>query len=199
MRTKGGASREFAKKSWKISFNHFVKGRTWAQQKKIGLKDASFDPTYVREKASIAAIYSMGAPTQRASHAMVYINGMLWGLYIILEDPGTDEYLNSRFGNDNGSLWKCSGTLRYKGSDPELYNTSAYKAQNDNAEDNYEPLANFISVLNLTPDDQFEEQIQTVMNVEFFLRTLSLLRWPLGTMMESIMQTTTFSITILMG
>ena len=171
IRIQGGYSQTFAKKSWKISFSHFVSGRTWAQQKKISLKDASMDPLYLREKASIAAIYSMGAPTQRASHAMVYINGMLWGLYIILEDSGSNEYLNSRFGNDDGSLWKCSGDLAFLGSNPALYNMS-YKPENSNADD-YGPLENFISVLNLTPDDEFEEQIQTVMNVEFFLRTLT--------------------------
>jgi len=30
-----------------------------------------------------------------------------------------------------------------------------------------------LSILNLTPDDEFEEQIQTVFNVEYFLRTLA--------------------------
>eukprot|EP00008_Paramoeba_atlantica_P013325 CAMPEP_0201482706 /NCGR_PEP_ID=MMETSP0151_2-20130828/6969_1 /ASSEMBLY_ACC=CAM_ASM_000257 /TAXON_ID=200890 /ORGANISM="Paramoeba atlantica, Strain 621/1 / CCAP 1560/9" /LENGTH=440 /DNA_ID=CAMNT_0047865519 /DNA_START=601 /DNA_END=1923 /DNA_ORIENTATION=+ len=172
MRIKGGLSRTFAKKSWKISFNTFVKGREWAQQKKIALKDASMDSMYVREKSAMAAVYAMGGPTPRGSHTMVYINGMAWGLYVILEDPGRDEFLKSRFGTSKGSLWKCVGTLEYLGSDPDLYRTEEYKASNDNAEESYEPLENFISVLNLTPDDEFEEKIQTVMNVEFFLRTL---------------------------
>ena len=173
MRIKGSLSRGFAKKSWKISFNTFVKGREWAQQKKISLKDAAMDSLYIREKVTQAAIYSMGGPTPRMSHAVVYINEMLWGLYVMLEEPARDEFLKSRFGNSKGSLWKCSGPLKYLGSDPDLYRTLEYKASNDHAEESYKPLENFISVLNLTPDDEFEEQIQTVMDVEFFLRTLS--------------------------
>ena len=173
MRIKGGASRAYAKKSWKISFNKFEKGRKWAQQKKIVLKDASMDSLYLRERASIAALYSMSAPAQRASYAVVYINEMFWGIYLLMEDPGSDEYLKSRFGTDEGSLWKCQGSLQYVSNDTNAYRDEGYKPMNDHAEESFEPLANFIEVLNLTPDDEFEEQIQTVMDVEFFLRTLA--------------------------
>ena len=173
MRIKGGASRAFSKKSWKISFNKFEKGRNWAQQKKIVLKDASMDSLYLRERATISALYSMGAPAQRASFAVVYVNKMFWGLYLLMEDPGSDEYLKSRFGNDGGSLWKCQGSLEYVSDDPDSYRDQGYKPMNDNAEESFEPLANFIEVLNETPDSEFEQQIQTVMNVEFFLRTLA--------------------------
>eukprot|EP00008_Paramoeba_atlantica_P003795 CAMPEP_0201488066 /NCGR_PEP_ID=MMETSP0151_2-20130828/16665_1 /ASSEMBLY_ACC=CAM_ASM_000257 /TAXON_ID=200890 /ORGANISM="Paramoeba atlantica, Strain 621/1 / CCAP 1560/9" /LENGTH=437 /DNA_ID=CAMNT_0047873283 /DNA_START=569 /DNA_END=1882 /DNA_ORIENTATION=+ len=173
MRIQGGASRVFSKKSWKISFSHFDKGRTWAQQQKISLKDACMDSMSIREKSSMTAFYAIGAKTQRMSHAVVNINGMNWGVYVMIEDSGSNEFLNSRFGNQDGSLWKCSGTLAYVGSDPDDYRTTQYKAENKNANKTYAPLENFISVLNLTPDDQFEEQIQTVMNVEFFLRSLT--------------------------
>mmetsp|Transcript_19315 Transcript_19315/g.26629 ORF Transcript_19315/g.26629 Transcript_19315/m.26629 type:complete len:306 (+) Transcript_19315:52-969(+) len=121
----------------------------------------------------MAAIYSMGGPVYRGSHAVVYINGMLWGLYILLEDCGSNQFLKSRFGNDDGSLWKCNGNLHYISNNSDAYRNSDYKAMNDNAQNDYSPLANFISILNLTPDDEFEEQIQTVFNVEFFLRTFS--------------------------
>ena len=173
MRIQGGASRNFAKKSWKISFSHFEKGRTWAQQQKISLKDTCMDSMSIREKSSMAAFYAIGAKTQRMSYAVVNINKMNWGLYVMIEDSGSSEFLNSRFGNADGSLWKCSGTLAYLGSDPDDYRNSQYKAENNNANKSYAPLENFISVLNLTPDDQFEDQIQTVMDVEFFLRSLA--------------------------
>tara|TARA_R110002050_G_scaffold154997_2_gene282981 strand:- start:831 stop:1025 length:195 start_codon:yes stop_codon:yes gene_type:complete len=42
----------------------------------------------------------------------------------------------------------------------------------EKAEESFLPLLNFIEVLNLTPDDQFEDAIQQVFDVEFFLRTL---------------------------
>tara|TARA_R110002050_G_scaffold154997_2_gene282982 strand:- start:1196 stop:1843 length:648 start_codon:yes stop_codon:yes gene_type:complete len=113
MRVKGGASRAFAKKSWKLSFNAFEKGRKWFGQNKLPLKATSMTPMYVRELSSIAGLKSMGAPAQRASFANIYINGESWGLYTMFEDPGRDEYLNSRFGTAKGALWKCSVRLRF--------------------------------------------------------------------------------------
>ena len=41
---------------------------------------------------------------------------------------------------------------------------------NDGAEESYEPLINFLDILNNCPDDEFEEKIQTVMDIEFYLR-----------------------------
>ena len=89
-RIKGGASRNFAKKSWKISFSHFEEDRKWAQQKKISLKSAAMDSLYVRERSSFAAIRAMGGPVQRSSYATLYINGQYWGVYVLLEEPGLD-------------------------------------------------------------------------------------------------------------
>jgi len=93
----------------------------------------------------------------------------------MLEEAGSNQFLKSRFGNDDGSLWKISDLngLKWKGSDPEAYkNNSKYKAMNDAAED-FTPIVNLVDVLNNCPDDQFETQIQLIMNVEFFLRTFA--------------------------
>ena len=88
IRVKGGSSSGFAKKSWKISFNHFVSGRKWAQMKKIDMKAAAMDPLFLRERSSFAAMRAMGGPVSRSSHATLYINGQYRGLYILLEEAG---------------------------------------------------------------------------------------------------------------
>ena len=41
---------------------------------------------------------------------------------------------------------------------------------NDGAEESYDPLIRFMDILNNAPDDEFEAQIQTIFDVEFFLR-----------------------------
>ena len=201
-RIKGGASRAFSKKSWKISFSHFVEDRKWGQQKKISLKSAAMDALYVRERAAFAGIRAMGGPVQRSSYATLYINGQYWGVYVLLEEAGlfhtptfippntnsyllppllplllfflgSNQFLKSRFGNDKGSLWKISGLnfLKWEGDNQEAYrNNSKYVAMNDNAEESYKPLVNLVDILNNCPDDEFEEKIQTVMDIEFFLR-----------------------------
>eukprot|EP00211_Chloroparvula_japonica_P004164 CAMPEP_0119155138 /NCGR_PEP_ID=MMETSP1310-20130426/51591_1 /TAXON_ID=464262 /ORGANISM="Genus nov. species nov., Strain RCC2339" /LENGTH=653 /DNA_ID=CAMNT_0007147725 /DNA_START=182 /DNA_END=2140 /DNA_ORIENTATION=+ len=178
-RIKGGASRNYAKKTWKVDLKEFIDQKDIAGIDKMGFKAASQTPSYVREIASLQALRSMSSPAQRSSYAEVYINDLYWGLYIMLEEQGQGEFLESRFGTKDGPLWKCSfgSNLKYEGHDPEIYAnmTEVYRPQNDIAEEDesWAAFAHFIEVLNLTPPEYFEEEIRKVLDVEFFLRTLS--------------------------
>jgi len=42
------------------------------------------------------------------------------GLFIMLENID-GQFLKSRFGNNNGQLYKCVGPLKFLGHDPLLY------------------------------------------------------------------------------
>jgi CotH kinase protein len=85
LRPKGGASRTFVKKSWKISLSKFVHGRRWYQQQKVSLKAMSMTPSFVRALWTRDLLYSMGAPALRMSYAQLYLNGAYRGLYVLQE------------------------------------------------------------------------------------------------------------------
>jgi hypothetical protein len=58
-RMKGGVSRSFVKKNWKISFNAFEKGRKWYKMKKLLLRGDELDPSLGRDFLSLSVSRSM--------------------------------------------------------------------------------------------------------------------------------------------
>jgi hypothetical protein len=65
-RIKGGISRTFAKKNWKVSFNKFEKGRTWYKLKKLLLRADDTDPTLARDIMSTSVARSMVCTEQQS-------------------------------------------------------------------------------------------------------------------------------------
>jgi spore coat protein H len=134
-------------------------------------------PSFMREKLSEAMYESMGGKIQRMSYAQLFVNQKHFGFYVMMEDP-SEPFLQSRFGNSDGALYKCQADLLYYGPDPSTYqhlNYSGillYKPRTPAAE-NYTALTHFITVLNLTPDDKFVSSIEQVLDVDLFLRTFA--------------------------
>lgn len=176
LRIKGGASRAFSKKSWKISFDQYISSQSFYQQKKLLLKATSMTPDFLRERLSRDMIYSAGAKAQRMSYANLYINGAYRGLYVQMENID-NSFLKSRFGSSAGGLWKCNlidntQTLQWRGPSCSNYSSEEYSPSNNFAEQNCDTLVHLIDVFNNVPADQFEQAIQQVFDVTYFLRTL---------------------------
>ena len=158
-RLKGGASRNYFKKTWKLSFNKFEDGRKLYQQKKLQLKAMEQDESAIKEILVLSMLYSMNVPAQRYGYTQLFINEQNMGAYLMIENVD-DKFLDSRFGNEDGLLYKCMGDLAYLGSDPETYkNLSVYLPKTDAAE-NFDLLRDFITILNVTSDDVFVEELR---------------------------------------
>lgn len=173
----GSLTNLFAKKGFHLSFSHFEKGRTWYRIKSLKLKAVTVDPTCVREIASAAVGYSLGMPVSRMSLVTLWVNGEFWGLYTAYED--VDElFIASRaeLGDSNAAFWKThwGATFEYLGDDPELYRAAecqgahVYEAKSDAADKDFGPIARLAKALNETS----KKELDAVMDVEFFLRTL---------------------------
>ena len=102
MKTKGAWSRVDLKKGWYIKMNEFVSGQKLVDIKKLGLKGGS-DSNDAILKAMLYTDFSraVGVPVQRASYAVMYINGVYEGLYFMHEDI-TEEFVQSRIEGDTG-------------------------------------------------------------------------------------------------
>ena len=172
MRPKGGASRDYVKKSWKMSFSKFDSGRRWYQQKQMSLKAQSMTPSFVRERMSRDLLYSMGSPAQRMGFTQLFINGEYRGVYNIIEEINS-QFLDSRFGNSDGGLWKdgFGAGFFWNGSKCEDYPPALYEPKTDWAEQNCQALVQLIDIINNTPMETFEETFSKVFDVEFFMRT----------------------------
>ena len=81
------------------------------------------------------------------------------------------QFLQSRFDNDEGELYKCNGTFGYLGTDPTAY-YKHYEPETD-AASNTTNLMNFLYVLNYATPEEFPAQIESIFDVDTFVRNLA--------------------------
>ncbi|MFQ5448965.1 MAG: CotH kinase family protein, partial [Saprospiraceae bacterium] len=178
-RLRGNTSRNAAKKSFKVSFNTYVPGRKWKGLEKLNLNGEHNDPSVIRSKICWDMLRWLGVPAPRANHVDFYINGEYSGLYINVEHVD-EEFVQLRFGNNDGNLYKClwPADLAYKGPDPDLYKEEfsgrrAYQLITNTAEDDYSGLAHFIDLLNNTPIADLPCELERVFNVNAYLKVIA--------------------------
>ena len=170
-RLRGNTSRNAAKKSFKIDFNHFISGRDFYDVEKLNLNGEHNDPSIIRSKLCWDFYQNIGMASSRASHAVLYINEEYFGLYISIEHID-DRFLSKNFENDNGNLWKCiwPADLTYRGNDPEDYHpyyseTRPYDLKTNEDQYDYSKLARLIRIIHNTPDS-----LDVVLNIKTTLQ-----------------------------
>ncbi len=86
IRFKGNSSfqRNGVKKSFRIDFNEFDDTLTFMGLKKLNLNSADLQPDLLREKLNLD-FASKYIAAMRAVHVRVYVNDVLWALYIAIE------------------------------------------------------------------------------------------------------------------
>lgn len=177
-RLRGNTSRYAQKKSFKVSFNSFEKGRKYYGFEKLNLNGEHNDPSIIRSKLCWNLFNSLQIPSSRANHVKLYINDVYYGLYINVEHID-ENFVKDRFGNNGGNLYKClwPADLDYRGSDPDLYkftsgNRRTYELKTNTDLDDYSDLSDFIESLNFIPDSLFYE-FEKMFNVDGYLRILA--------------------------
>lgn len=179
-RLRGNTSRDAKKKSFKISFNSFIKGRQFHGIEKLNLNGEHNDPSIIRSKLAADLYGEIGVPASRANHAQVFINGRYYGLYVSVEHID-EEFLKKRFADDSGNLWKClyPADLKYLGSDPNLYRNlmngavPAYELSTNETAGDFSALAKLIAVINNTPSGTFADSLEQYLHVYRFLQYLA--------------------------
>ena len=105
VRVRGLASRSAIKLGLRIDFNRYVAGQTFLGMVAVVLDNALKDPSYVRERTSMAFIKRMGQPAPRESFGRVYINGAYEGLYALVEAVDS-VFLTRELGDGLGYLFE---------------------------------------------------------------------------------------------
>lgn len=179
IRLRGNTSRDSKKKSFKLEFNGFIKGRDFYDVENLNLNGEHNDPSIIRSKLVWDLYSKIGMNASRASHAAVYINGNYYGLYISVEHID-EEFIQKRFEDDEGNLWKClyPADLVYKGTNPELYKSieggrRAYDLTTNEDEDDYSDLARLINNIN-NITTAFQDSLEKTFSVEEFLKYVSI-------------------------
>jgi spore coat protein H len=106
IRLRGNTSRSQPKRSFKLKFKEFD-GEKFYGYKKFNLKAVNNDPAMVRELLAMQTFRKANVPATRIHHSEVYINDEYMGIYLNVEQID-DEFAESRFGYDEGNLYKCT-------------------------------------------------------------------------------------------
>lgn len=164
---------EALKNPFKIDFNRFVKGKRLDGLRKINLNNATADPGMQRDVLCYQMLNDIGVPSPRTAFAKVYINGMYWGLYQMIEQVDK-EFLQRNYNFDDGNLFKNKdwNNFEYLGEDPNNYNR-IYQLKTNEEEDDWTGLIRLMRVIRDTPPENFAEEIGKIFNVDRYLRTLA--------------------------
>jgi CotH kinase protein/Lamin Tail Domain/FlgD Ig-like domain len=179
IRIRGNTSRSSHKKSIKLSFNTFIKGRKFYSLEKLNLNGEHNDPSIVRSKLCWDFYNGIGMVSTRATHAAVYINDKYYGLYISIEHID-EEFLQKNYADDSGNLWKClfGSDLVALGNDPELYKfvngdgERPYSLISNEEVDDYTQLSRLINLINDTSEN-FEDSLESILDVNSVIKYLA--------------------------
>ena len=105
VRVRGLASRSPIKPGLRVDFNRYVTGQAFLGMPSIVLDNTLNDPSFIRERISMALIKRMGQPAPRESFGRVYINGTYEGLYVIVEAVDS-LFLQRELGDGLGYLFE---------------------------------------------------------------------------------------------
>lgn len=170
IRIRGNTSREHVKKSFKINFKAFL-GEKFFGYKKFNLKAENNDASMIRELMALRIFRGSNVPAARCHHAELYINDEYMGLYLNVEQID-DEFVDTRFGTEEGNLYKCFWSARLENNgvinDNSIYELKTNKEINDRSK-----LAQFVKVLNTTPTDNFSTELEKVFNVPSMIRCMA--------------------------
>jgi len=157
------------KKALRVKFSAFADYNFYGL-KKINLNNCWSDPSFLREKLYLDFLREQGIAAPRANFARVYLNGVYWGLYTLVEHVDKT-FLKSRFGNNDGNLFKAEkqADLSWQGNDQQSYYDN-YALQTNEKENDWSDLLALIDTINHSTDAQLENALASILNTQGFLR-----------------------------
>lgn len=172
VKMKGNSSftNQSRKKSFKIDFNEYVSGQNFDGLKKINLNNGFKDPTFLREKLTLDFCIQQGLAAPRCTYARVFINNVYWGLYMLIEEVDTQEFLDRTFNNSAGNCFKGdpTGDLRWLGQFDSLYYHKYELCTNEFLND-WSDLVDLINTINNSGNNLYDS-LQEKLNTSSFIQ-----------------------------
>jgi spore coat protein H len=160
------------KKPFTLAFNQYRLLQQYDSLNAINLNNFYQDPAFMREKLFHDFMNAKGLYSPRSNYAKLYINGMYWGLYLMVERIDKT-FLKDRFGNKGGNLFKGDKTspacadLKYHGILASYYN--CYTLKTNTTLNNWTDLINLTKQINTTTNAQLRDSLEPVMNTNSFI------------------------------
>ena len=90
--------------SFKVEFNHYVKGKKYHGLDKLSLNNLIQDATLMKDYLAYTLMGKMGVPSPLCSYVQINVNGEPWGLYLAVE--GVEDAFLERNSMTKGELYK---------------------------------------------------------------------------------------------
>jgi spore coat protein H len=188
VRFKGNASymssQRGLKRPFKIDLNKFDKSAHFNGQTTLVLNNNVMDASMMRETIAYPLFRAAGLPASRTGYAKVYLtvtgkhNREYLGLYTLVEYVD-EEFLRKHFGNGDGLLLKpegLQGGVQYLGEDWDKYKERYDAKSGEKGEPGKKArqrLIEFAKLVNNASDAEFNQKIGDYLDVDAFLRFLS--------------------------
>ena len=182
-----GTSGHFHHVHFGLNFRKFTEKGDIAGIRRINLKYAKEDPSYIREHFCYDMLSRYGvwtAPKSSWCRLYLYIGNespVYYGVYLMMESIDR-QYVKRRpeFGGADGFLWKCAWGSNLRDTDDWRFHfdddssdTYAYELKEDDPElfgQAKEQIKDFITKLNTLKGSEFYNWIQQVCDVDLLLR-----------------------------
>lgn len=156
--------------SFKLDFNHYIKGQNLFGITKINLNNGFSDPSFMREYLTYEISEMLGLETPRTTYVALYINGQYFGLYLGVENID-ENFVRDHFAYGYGDLYKPEGTganLVYIDDDPQSYPGLALQT-NEKTSDR----SSIVEMLKVLQEGTYEE-LEKVLDIDSFLKYYAL-------------------------
>ncbi|MFM7769652.1 MAG: CotH kinase family protein, partial [Bacteroidota bacterium] len=170
IRLRGNTSLAAQKKSFKLKFDAFT------DQEFYGLKEVNLianhnDPSLIRAKLCWDLFREAGIPGARVSFVRLYINELYVGVYANVEQID-ETFADTYFDDGTENLWKClwGSDLVFQSADPNSYSDDNYNLIENEDQQDFSILSNFISKLNQTSIANLPCEIERIFNVHDYLK-----------------------------
>ncbi|MFF2889812.1 CotH kinase family protein [Paenibacillus sp. NPDC057967] len=170
---RGSHTRGFPKKSFQIKF---VSPEIYRGEREIHLNAEYADPSLIRNKLSFDFFSRIGALSPQANHILLYINGDLAGIYLMIESVDRN-FLQKRNLSEGPIYYAINSNANFSLVHPKTSTVkdsleSGYQRKHGTADDDAY-LRTLIFKINTTPIAQFEAEIEKHLDVNQYLRWLA--------------------------
>lgn len=182
LRYKGNGSfqtaRSTRKRSFKLEFDHFLPDQRFERRTKLNLNCNSLDPTQLRDPLGYRLFAEAGLPAPQTRFAEVSVQlgtdaPESLGLYTLVEQIDR-RFLRQHLGSTSGLLLKPEGIKGIPWFGPEIYRyEQPYNAKWRGTDRQWERVIEFARVVNQADDREFEATIETLLDVDRFVRFLA--------------------------
>ncbi|HET9955764.1 MAG TPA: CotH kinase family protein, partial [Polyangiaceae bacterium] len=168
---------EGSQRNWKLKF---AKAQMYRARREWNF---NYEP-HIRQELAYDLMRFAGLKVPSARHVVLMVNGQRSGLFLEYEDPDNKDFLQDKFADDSGDLYKAStdipgqtpyfGTTEYLGDQDSAYlQRYQKKTNNDKAPEDYAVLRAFLQGLNSTPESELEAWVTQHFDAQKFVRYLA--------------------------